>query len=287
MPYSRKFEEFSLHYERSGSGAPVVLLHGWPGDCTDYDKLAPVLAAEADVVVPDLRGFGRSDKHRVEPERAYSPVAQARAVAALMDELGVSGAVLAGYDVGSVVVQTVAGLRPDLVKALVVSPPLPGGGERVLSLTPVKEFWYTSFHQLDLMERLLDSNRDGIRHYLRHFWNHWSGPDFVVDENRLDHLVEVYSEPGAFVAAAQWYRSSGNPVTAYAAETAPPLERRLATPATILWQEHDAIFPLAWSDRLDAFFTDYTYAELRGVGHYTPLEATEQFAEAILQRLKG
>jgi pimeloyl-ACP methyl ester carboxylesterase len=281
VPYTAPFEGFKLAYDRRGSGPPVVMLHGWPGDRTDYEALAPLVADFADVITPDLRGFGESDKHRADPEESYSPQAQARAIAALMEELGVSKAVLAGYDVGSLVAQTVAATRPELVKALVVSPPLPGGGGRVLQITPVREFWYTSFHQLDLIEHILDGNPDGIRYYLQHFWNHWSGPDYTVGDDRLDHLTQMYSQPGAFVAAAQWYRSSGNPVTAYVAETKPPPADRLTTPTTILWQEHDAIFPQAWSDRLSDFFTDYTYTELPGVGHFTPLEAADKFAEAI------
>src|SRR5262249_54569055 len=56
---------------------------------------------------------------------------------------------------------------------------------------------------------------------------------------------------------------------------------RLTTPATILWQTCDAISPDAWSDRLDDFFTDYTLEKLPGIGHFTPLEATEKFAGAI------
>jgi hypothetical protein len=47
-------------------------------------------------------------------------------------------------------------------------------------------------------------------------------------------------------------------VTAYAAETKPPPDKRLATPTTILWQDQDPIFPYRWSDQLDAFFHDYT-----------------------------
>jgi pimeloyl-ACP methyl ester carboxylesterase len=97
--------------------------------------------------------------------------------------------VVAGYDVGSFVSQTLAAMRPDLVKALVISPPLPGAGQRVLELTPVREFWYTSFHQLELARQLVDGKRDAVRAYLRHFWSHWSGPDYVVDEKRIDHLA--------------------------------------------------------------------------------------------------
>ena len=50
------------------------------------------------------------------------------------------GPVVAGYDVGGAVSQMRAARRPDLVKALVVSPHLPGAGKRVLELGPAREF---------------------------------------------------------------------------------------------------------------------------------------------------
>jgi pimeloyl-ACP methyl ester carboxylesterase len=53
----------------------------------------------------------------------------------------------------------------------------------------------------------------------------------------------------------------------------------------LLWQEHDPIFPLAWSDRLDEYFTDLRFQQLTGAGHFTPLEATDTFAAAIRERL--
>lgn len=285
MQYSAPVDGFRLAYQRSGSGVPVVLLHGWPGDHTDWDQLVPRLIDVADVVWPDLRGFGQSDKHDADPEEMYSGRGQARAVAALMDELSLKRAVVAGYDVGSFVSQTIAAIRPDLVKALVVSPPLPGAGKRVLELWAAKEFWYASFHQLDLARDLIDGKRDAVRAYLHHFWSHWSGPDYIVDGNRIDHLADVYAAPGAFAASINWYRTSANPVTAFAAETRPLSGERLATPTTVLWEDQDAIFPFQWSDQLDAFFEDYTLERLAGVGHFTPVEATDRFAQAIRQRL--
>ena len=74
MRRSAPVDGFSLAYERSGSGPPVVLLHGWPGDHTDYEDLVPLLADRAEVVIPDLRGFGESDKHAEPPAEAYSAV---------------------------------------------------------------------------------------------------------------------------------------------------------------------------------------------------------------------
>jgi len=286
MKYSAPAEGFRIAYDRMGSGKPVVLSHGWPGDRTDYNALAPILAQHTDVIVPDLRGFGQSDKQLVEPETVYSAPGQAKGVIALMDELGLKSAVLGGYDVGSLTAQTVASMRPDLVSALVVSPPLPGAGSRILDLKEAKEFWYTTFHQQKVAEELLDGKPEAIRAYLRHFWSHWSGPKYVVDEQRLNHLVEVYSPKGAFTASLGWYRSSGNPVTAYTQEVPPAAKDRMTTPTTVLWQECNPIFPQHWSGRFDQFFTDFELEYLPGVGHYTPIEATETFAKAILRRLE-
>ena len=108
------------------------MLHGWPGDRTDYADVLPLLRDSAEVIVPDLRGFGESDKHPADPASQYGAEAQSRSVAGLIEELGVAPAVLAGYDVGSRVAQTLAAHRPDLVRALVRGPPLPGAGQRVL-----------------------------------------------------------------------------------------------------------------------------------------------------------
>jgi pimeloyl-ACP methyl ester carboxylesterase len=99
MKYSAPTDGFRLAYERSGSGSSVVLLHGWPGDHTDWDQLVPRLTDVADVLAPDLRGFGQSDKYEADPEEIYSARGQARAVAALMVELGLKDAVVAGYRV--------------------------------------------------------------------------------------------------------------------------------------------------------------------------------------------
>ena len=49
-----------------------MLLHGWPGDHTDWDEIVPRLTDGADVLRPDLRGFGQSDKHKANPEQMYS-----------------------------------------------------------------------------------------------------------------------------------------------------------------------------------------------------------------------
>lgn len=287
MPRSSPVDGFELAYDRHGSGPPVVLLHGWPGDRTDYRELAPLLAAHADVVVPDLRGFGESDKHPEPAADSYSVDDQVASVIGLMGELRLEPAVIAGYDVGSPIAQTLARRHPDAVRALVLAPPMPGAGRRLIDVDQLPEWWYQDFHRLPLSEQLLDGNPDAVRAYLGHFWSHWSGPGYQPDEEALDHLAEVYGSPGAFVASINWYRARGSAIPRALAEQAPAPEDRLAVPITVLWPEHDPLFPRAWGDRLDEFFADVSLRDLPGAGHFSPLEAPGEFATAIRERLSG
>ena len=277
---------FELAYDRVGSGPAVVLLHGWPGDRTDYRDLVPLLSG-CEVVVPDLRGFGKSDKHLADPVEQYSGRAQARSVADLITSLGISRAVVVGYDIGSRIAQALARSRQDLVGALVISPPVPGVGTRVFGPGPLREFWYQAFHRLPLSEQLIDGNPDAVRAYLRHFWEHWSGPEFTLSDAHLDHLVSVYGPPGAFTASVQWYRAGAGTTTAAASETIPAHEDRLATPAVVLWPEHDPLFPREWSDRLDDYFADVRLVPLDGAGHFTPLERPRELAAAVSVAIAG
>ena len=282
MRQDTEVDGFRLAYDRTGTpGKPtVLLLHGWPGDRTDYREAAPLVAATAEVIVPDLRGFGESDKHPAEAGQ-YTAAAQARSLIALIGELGLGRLVVAGYDIGSRIAQAIARDRPDLVRALVIAPPLPGIGDRILRPEAQQEFWYQAFHQLELCTELIDGRPDAVRAYLRHFWSHWSGPDYLLTDDQLDHLVSVYGPPGAFAASIAWYRAGAGSVAASLAERVPDPDRRIAVPVTVLWPSHDSLFPREWSDRIADFFAAATLSWLDGVGHFSPLEAPQAFAAAI------
>ena len=282
MERSRPVDGFRLAYERAGSGPPVVLLHGWPGDRTDHAAVIPLLTADFEVVVPDLRGFGESDKHPEPPAAAYSAAAQARSVLGLIEELRLERPLLAGYDVGSRIAQTIARDTRERVRALVVSPPLPGAGRRVLSPDAMREFWYQSFHQLSLIEELLDGDRAAVRAYLAHFSAPLVGPCVRAGrraarpprgrlqpagrDDRLSRLVPGPRRHGGLGAGGDRARRADRHARHRAVAGARPA------------------LPARWSDRLDVFFSDVEVVELDGVGHFTPVEAPEAFAAAIRAR---
>jgi pimeloyl-ACP methyl ester carboxylesterase len=280
VPRGASVDGFRLAYDRAGDGPPVVALHGWPGSRRDYREVAALLHGTVDVVVPDLRGFGESDRHEAALD-AYSAAGQAASVLGLIDELGLQRPVLVGYDVGSRIAQAIAAQRPEAIRALVLSPPLPGVGDRVLAPDAQREFWYQPFHRLALSEELIDGRRDAVATYLRHFWEHWSAAEWSPDPAELEALFDAYAPPGAFVASIAWYRAGAGTVAVAQAEHAPAREDRMDVPTTVLWPTEDPLFPVAWADRLDAFFADVELHVLNGVGHFVPLEAPDEVVAAI------
>jgi pimeloyl-ACP methyl ester carboxylesterase len=70
-------------------------------------------------------------------------------------------------------------------------------------------------------------------------------------------------------------------------ETTPAAEDRLATPAVVLWPEHDPLFPCEWSDRLGEFFSQARLRFVDGAGHFAPLEYPAVIADEVRGLLPG
>jgi pimeloyl-ACP methyl ester carboxylesterase len=86
-----------IHVAEAGSGAPVLLLHGWPQHWYAWRGVAAPLASDRRVICPDLRGFGWSDA----PRGPYDKAALAGDILALLDALEVDRADLIAHDWGA------------------------------------------------------------------------------------------------------------------------------------------------------------------------------------------
>jgi non-heme chloroperoxidase len=102
MPYVTVGKENSgsieIYYEDHGTGAPVVLIHGYPLSGASWEKQVPVLLeAGYRVITYDRRGFGSSSQ----PTIGYDYDTFAADLKALVDKLDLRGAVLAGFSMGT------------------------------------------------------------------------------------------------------------------------------------------------------------------------------------------
>ena len=101
----------------------AVLLHGYAENSDSWAPLAADLMKDHTVVVPDLRGIGRSSK----PEGAYDKKTQAKDICAVVTALGFDKTVVIAHDIGNMVAYAYAAMCPDKVDRLVVmDAPIPG-----------------------------------------------------------------------------------------------------------------------------------------------------------------
>lgn len=98
MAFARAQDGTRLYYKDWGKGRPVVLIHGWPLCGDSFDDAAVALAGKGfRTIVPDRRGFGRSDQ----PWDGYDYDTFADDVAAVLADCRVEGPVaLAGFSMG-------------------------------------------------------------------------------------------------------------------------------------------------------------------------------------------
>ncbi|MFB8774865.1 alpha/beta fold hydrolase [Streptomyces broussonetiae] len=112
-----------LFYETAGAGEPLVLVHGSWGDHHSWEPVLPDLVQRYRVLVYDRRGHSRSERPPGQGSRAEDE----DDLAALMDELGIAPAFVAGNSFGASIVLGLATRRPELFRGLIAhEPPLAG-----------------------------------------------------------------------------------------------------------------------------------------------------------------
>jgi pimeloyl-ACP methyl ester carboxylesterase len=99
---------------------PVICIHGLTRNSSDFDELAPLVAAQSRrVLAVDVRGRGHSQRDP-NPDN-YNPVVYANDVVKLMRELGIARAVFIGTSMGGLITMTLAAQHLDLVAAAVLN----------------------------------------------------------------------------------------------------------------------------------------------------------------------
>jgi pimeloyl-ACP methyl ester carboxylesterase len=194
FPSSFKTQEIStngvtIHTRVGGKGPAVVLLHGYGETGDMWVPLAVDLAPAHTVIVPDLRGLGRSSK----PAGGFDKKTQAGDVAAVLAALRIEQIDLVAHDIGNMVGFAFAAQHRERVKRFVlIDAPLPGVGpwDEILK-NPL--LWHFRFGGPD-MERLV-AGRERI--YLDRFWNEFSADSSRFSEAAREHYAELYALPGA------------------------------------------------------------------------------------------
>ncbi len=252
-------------------GRPVVLVHGFPDSARVWRHQAPALAeAGFRVVVPDMRGYGRSDKPvGVDP---YNLLFLAGDVMAVLDSLGIERAHVVGHDFGAAVawgLASFAGHRVDHLVAMSVGHPTAfrtAGG-----LAQQVRSWYMLLFQVpEVAERWLSD--DGWANLRA-----WSGhPD-------VDEVIADLERDGSLASGLSWYRANVPPES----WIGPPLELPpVQAPTMGVWSDGDNfLLEPQMTGSADLCAGGFRYERLDDVGHWLQIEAPERVNALLLDFL--
>lgn len=198
-----------LHYYTAGTGDPVFLLHGVPKTSYYWRNVVPYLTPHYQVIVPDLRGLGDSEK----PRDGYDSITMAEDIAQLAEHLGFSTYDVVGEDWGAMTGYHVAAQHRDRVRRLVFTDAgIPGFGLESKSFLTTENLdsghwhWHVNFYAVPDYPEMLITGRE--REFFNSFFRHEADDPAAVSEDAMAEYVRAYSGPGGIRAMCEIYRAA-------------------------------------------------------------------------------
>jgi pimeloyl-ACP methyl ester carboxylesterase len=254
------------------SAPPMTLLHGFPSSSHDWAKLAPQLAAEYSLLVPDFLGFGASDKP---VERDYSIHEQADLVEAVWETEGLEATAIVAHDYAVSVTQELLARRAEgtLGTAITQVHFLNGG-------------LYPDIHRPEPVQTALLDPEQGPK--LSAMMNEQLmvnalRPTFAPDYDATEDSREIWRS----MERDDGYKNS-HLLIRYMTDRQTH-ERRWVTaleqtdvPLAFVWGMLDPVSGAHMAERIRERLPQAPFTALEDVGHWPPLEAPDRVADAIL-----
>ena len=275
----------TIFVRSSGSGPPLLLLHGFPETHLMWRDIAPVLAQDFTVVCADLSGYGNSGCPLSTPDHVpYSKRAMAQQMVSVMKQLGFERFSIGGHDRGGRVAYRLALDHPHRIDRLAVFDVLPieivwerADSRLALGFWP----WSLLAQPKPLPERVLTAVSEAI---IEDALGSWGTPASVFPAEVRTAYVQSLSDPDHAHAICEEYRaaatidrdhdkadrSNGNRITC------PTLALWSAVGALDIWYESEG-GPLALWRQLAI---DVKGHALKG-GHFFPEELPEETAQEL------
>ena len=268
----------------------VILLHGFPESHRTWRRVAPLLAGRFRLVMPDLRGFGGSDRPaEVEDYRTDRVVAD---IFALADALGIERFALVGHDWGGAAAWAAAiGGNPRIERLALVNAPHPVLFQKSLiedAAQRAASQYITAFRAPGFEAVVAAMGFEAF--FDKSFAPHVELASIPAAE-RAQYIAE-WSQPGALTAMLNWYRASpllvpppllGVPLPDWVLGAFP----RIGIPVRVIWGMADKALLPVQLDGLERLVDRLEVVRLPGVGHFAPWQAADEVAEALLPFLAG
>ena len=282
----RRIGEVQLNLRHNLAAAagkpPLLLLHGFPQSHVMWHRVAPRLTEHFALVLPDLRGYGDSDKPPTDgAHAAYSKRTMAADLAGLMRALGFERFALCGHDRGGRVAHRMTLDFPQAVSRLMlldISPTLTMYERTDMAFAQAYYHWFFLTQPAPLPERLIGA--DPV-FYLRKKLGGWGSHGLeLFDVRALAEYERCFSDPAAIHAMCEDYRAAASIDLEHDRADA---QARIACPLHVLWGErgvvHRLFAPIAdWQEKASGRVTGRTTPG----GHYIAEESSDLLLAEML-----
>jgi haloacetate dehalogenase len=272
----------TINCAASGSGPPLLLLHGYPQNHLTWRDVAPALAANHTVILADLRGYGESGKPA--PDSAglvYSKRFMARDQVRLMGQLGFGQFQLVSHDRGSRVAHRLVLDHPDTVSKLAILDIVPTRQVyHNLSPAVVATNYHWFFHAAGngIPEHMVGADPG---YWLRAVTDQLLGDGASIKPEVMDDYIRCFSDPRTIAAVCADFRSAGSTDLLHDDETF-RTGQKIECPVLILWGNQGMVGGPAYNPL--GIWQQYA-TDVRGhalpTGHFLPEEAPDLVTAAL------
>ncbi|MES3517887.1 MAG: alpha/beta hydrolase [Natronomonas sp.] len=269
-----------LHYVTAGDpeNDPIVFLHGFPECWWAWHRHIDRLADRYRLIVPDMRGYNRSEKPF--EVRHYRLETLASDVVGLIDAEGHERAHVVGHDWGGVVAFGTALRRPEAVDRLVVcNAPYPGAFDGQLTLEQALRSWYAGFFQLPAVpERLLAARNYAL---LKRPFREDPVVEGAYTGTDLGVYERAWSQPNALRSMVDYYRAFGRENIRELWEDRWDAGHRVRSETLLLWGDDDRYLGSHIPNVLQRELSDITVEIFPEATHWLHAEFPDRTAESM------
>ena len=281
-----------MAYEEKGgaSGAPVILMHGFPDDANTWNAVTDALAADGfRTFAPYTRGYGETRFLDDATMRSGEGVAYAQDVIEFADALGLDKFTFVGHDWGAIAAYPLGILYPERLSGIVAASvgyesSLPDAADKPMSIPQIRAYWYQWHFNTEKGPETLAANTNEL---CRDMWRVWS-PNWDFTEEEFQKTAQSWNNPDFQSIVIHSYRvryknASGDP--RYEDLEAKLLGKpKIAVPTICLHGENDGASLAESSEEQEKYFTDfYERRALQGIGHFLTREQPKAVVEAVKQ----
>ena len=240
-PFAQHTNGIVLRGVIGGEGPPLLLLHGYPQSHVMWHKVTPLLADKYQLVIPDLRGYGSSDKpDGGEGHINYSKRAMARDLVGLMNAFGHSRWAVCAHDRGARVAHRLAMDHPQAIERMMlldISPTLTMYEQTSMEFAKAYWWWFFLIQPAPFPEGLILANPE---HYLKKKIGYGAaGLTPFTDATYANYLKSI-SDAETVHAMCEDYRAAASiDLDHDRADRA--AGRKIACPLRVLWGAHGVV----------------------------------------------